>query len=98
MTYNLNVFITGKLHHTNQKLVWPRTGLHPKTFNNETLLNYWLRFVFFFTGSELTFNYNFECLGNDKTSCSCGAANCSGFLGVRPKVKQNLHLYINVGI
>ncbi|XP_071166810.1 histone-lysine N-methyltransferase NSD2-like isoform X1 [Mytilus edulis] len=36
-------------------------------------------------GSELTFNYNFECLGNDKTSCSCGAANCSGFLGVRPK-------------
>lgn len=36
-------------------------------------------------GSELTFNYNFECLGNDKTNCSCGAPNCSGFLGVRPK-------------
>ncbi|XP_033756392.1 histone-lysine N-methyltransferase NSD2-like [Pecten maximus] len=36
-------------------------------------------------GSELTFNYNLECLGNDKTACCCGAPNCSGFLGVRPK-------------
>lgn len=37
---------------------------------------------------ELTFNYNLECLGNGKTVCKCGAPNCSGFLGVRPKVKQ----------
>ncbi|KAK0138514.1 Histone-lysine N-methyltransferase, H3 lysine-36 and H4 lysine-20 specific [Merluccius polli] len=36
-------------------------------------------------GIELTFNYNLECLGNGKTVCKCGAANCSGFLGVRPK-------------
>ncbi|XP_046335260.2 histone-lysine N-methyltransferase NSD2-like isoform X2 [Haliotis rufescens] len=36
-------------------------------------------------GSELTFNYNLDCLGNDKKTCGCGAANCSGFLGVRPK-------------
>uniref|UniRef100_A0AAV2MJP4 ATP synthase peripheral stalk subunit OSCP, mitochondrial n=1 Tax=Knipowitschia caucasica TaxID=637954 RepID=A0AAV2MJP4_KNICA len=34
---------------------------------------------------ELTFNYNLECLGNGKTVCKCGAPNCSGFLGVRPK-------------
>uniref|UniRef100_H3ARX4 Histone-lysine N-methyltransferase, H3 lysine-36 specific n=1 Tax=Latimeria chalumnae TaxID=7897 RepID=H3ARX4_LATCH len=36
-------------------------------------------------GSELTFNYNLECLGNGKTVCKCGSPNCSGFLGVRPK-------------
>ncbi|XP_053575241.1 LOW QUALITY PROTEIN: histone-lysine N-methyltransferase, H3 lysine-36 specific [Bombina bombina] len=36
-------------------------------------------------GTELTFNYNLECLGNGKTVCQCGAPNCSGFLGVRPK-------------
>lgn len=35
---------------------------------------------------ELTFNYNLDCLGNGRTECHCGAANCSGFLGVRPKV------------
>uniref|UniRef100_A0A673ZJL8 Histone-lysine N-methyltransferase, H3 lysine-36 specific n=2 Tax=Salmo trutta TaxID=8032 RepID=A0A673ZJL8_SALTR len=38
-------------------------------------------------GVELTFNYNLECLGNGKTVCKCGAPNCSGFLGVRPKVR-----------
>lgn len=38
------------------------------------------------SGTELTFNYNLECLGNGKTVCKCGAPNCSGFLGVRPKV------------
>uniref|UniRef100_A0A8C4SGK0 Nuclear receptor binding SET domain protein 1b n=1 Tax=Erpetoichthys calabaricus TaxID=27687 RepID=A0A8C4SGK0_ERPCA len=37
-------------------------------------------------GTELTFNYNLECLGNGKTVCKCGSPNCSGFLGVRPKV------------
>ncbi|XP_044304209.1 histone-lysine N-methyltransferase NSD2 isoform X1 [Varanus komodoensis] len=36
-------------------------------------------------GTELTFNYNLDCLGNEKTACKCGAANCSGFLGDRPK-------------
>ncbi|MFT7802650.1 histone-lysine N-methyltransferase, H3 lysine-36 and H4 lysine-20 specific-like isoform X2 [Arapaima gigas] len=36
-------------------------------------------------GVELTFNYNLECLGNGKTACKCGAPNCSGFLGDRPK-------------
>lgn len=36
-------------------------------------------------GSELTFNYNLDCLGNEKKICGCGAPNCSGFLGVRPK-------------
>lgn len=39
------------------------------------------------SGTELTFNYNLECLGNGKTVCKCGSANCSGFLGVRPKVR-----------
>ncbi|XP_056592531.1 histone-lysine N-methyltransferase NSD3 isoform X1 [Triplophysa dalaica] len=35
--------------------------------------------------TELTFNYNLDCLGNGRTSCHCGAENCSGFLGVKPK-------------
>lgn len=39
-------------------------------------------------GTELTFNYNLDCLGNEKTVCRCGAPNCSGFLGDRPKVRE----------
>lgn len=35
--------------------------------------------------TELTFNYNLDCLGNGRTTCHCGSDNCSGFLGVRPK-------------
>ncbi|XP_063065935.1 histone-lysine N-methyltransferase NSD3 isoform X3 [Engraulis encrasicolus] len=35
--------------------------------------------------TELTFNYNLDCLGNCRTPCHCGAQNCSGFLGVQPK-------------
>ena len=41
-------------------------------------------------GTELTFNYNLDCLGNEKTVCRCGAPNCSGFLGDRPKVSKTL--------
>ncbi|XP_034530197.1 histone-lysine N-methyltransferase NSD2 isoform X3 [Notolabrus celidotus] len=40
-------------------------------------------------GTELTFNYNLDCLGNEKTVCRCGAPNCSGFLGDRPKQNSN---------
>ncbi|ESN96186.1 hypothetical protein HELRODRAFT_107348, partial [Helobdella robusta] len=36
-------------------------------------------------GEELTFNYNFDCLGDKKTICHCGMPVCSGFLGERPK-------------
>uniref|UniRef100_A0A8C8CGP3 Nuclear receptor binding SET domain protein 2 n=1 Tax=Oncorhynchus tshawytscha TaxID=74940 RepID=A0A8C8CGP3_ONCTS len=39
-------------------------------------------------GTELTFNYNLDCLGNEKTVCRCGAPNCSGFLGDRPKAAE----------
>ncbi|RWS12499.1 histone-lysine N-methyltransferase NSD2-like isoform X2 [Dinothrombium tinctorium] len=35
-------------------------------------------------GSELTFNYNLDCCGNEKTKCMCSSKNCSGFIGVRP--------------
>ncbi|MEQ2232470.1 Histone-lysine N-methyltransferase nsd2 [Ilyodon furcidens] len=41
-------------------------------------------------GTELTFNYNLDCLGNEKTICRCGAPNCSGFLGDRPKVSSKV--------
>lgn len=50
-----------------------------------------IHFQFFLcisSDTELTFNYNLECLGNGKTVCKCGAPNCSGFLGVRPKVRR----------
>eukprot|EP00057_Strongylocentrotus_purpuratus_P010549 XP_011665023.1 PREDICTED: histone-lysine N-methyltransferase NSD2 isoform X2 [Strongylocentrotus purpuratus] len=36
-------------------------------------------------GNEISFNYNLDCLGNEKKRCECGAPNCSGFIGVRPK-------------
>ena len=47
-----------------------------------------MKFVYelILTGTELTFNYNLDCLGNEKKACYCGAQNCSGFLGARPKV------------
>ncbi|XP_067008061.2 histone-lysine N-methyltransferase NSD2 [Anabrus simplex] len=38
-------------------------------------------------GTELTFNYNLECVGPDKKPCMCGAPNCSGFIGVKA-IKQ----------
>jgi len=39
-------------------------------------------------GEELTFNYNLETRGDEKTACHCGADICSGFIGVRPKMKS----------
>ena len=32
-------------------------------------------------GTELTFNYQFESVGDQKKHCLCGAKNCSGFIG-----------------
>lgn len=49
-----------------------------------------VRFVSCHPGTELTFNYNLDCLGNEKTVCRCGASNCSGFLGDRPKTSASL--------
>ncbi len=37
----------------------------------------------------MTFNYNLDCLSNEKAVCKCGAKNCSGFIGVRPKNNIN---------
>jgi len=37
-------------------------------------------------GTELTFDYQLDSLGNEKKECQCGSKNCSGFLGER-KVK-----------
>ena len=34
-------------------------------------------------GTELTFDYHLDSLGNDKKKCLCGSKNCSGFLGVK---------------
>lgn len=39
-------------------------------------------------GTELTFNYNLDSRGNEKIPCACGAANCSGYMGVRPRAPE----------
>ena len=39
-------------------------------------------------GSELTFNYQFEAMGEVKQACLCGAKNCSGYIGEKPKSNQ----------
>ncbi len=36
-------------------------------------------------GTELTFNYQFEAVGDVKKNCLCGAANCSGLIGEKVK-------------
>lgn len=33
------------------------------------------------SGTELTFNYNLDCRGNEKVKCECGSSKCSGFIG-----------------
>ncbi|KAH7445464.1 hypothetical protein KP509_01G010400 [Ceratopteris richardii] len=37
------------------------------------------------TGTELTYNYNFEWYGGAKVRCRCGAASCVGFLGAKSR-------------
>ncbi|XP_055375001.1 nuclear receptor binding SET domain protein isoform X2 [Condylostylus longicornis] len=39
--------------------------------------------------TELTFHYNFECIGDNKILCHCGAENCSGFIGGIYNKKSN---------
>jgi hypothetical protein len=41
-------------------------------------------------GSEVTYNYEFESFGTMQHKCMCGAPNCSGFLGKRPKSEKEL--------
>lgn len=36
-------------------------------------------------GSELTFNYNLDCRGNEKMQCRCRSENCSGYIGLPVK-------------
>uniref|UniRef100_A0A6G1SFA6 Putative histone-lysine N-methyltransferase NSD2 n=1 Tax=Aceria tosichella TaxID=561515 RepID=A0A6G1SFA6_9ACAR len=38
-------------------------------------------------GTELTFNYNLDCRGNEKMQCRCNSENCSGYIGL--PVKSN---------
>jgi hypothetical protein len=41
-------------------------------------------------GTEVTYNYEFESFGAQQHKCMCGAPNCSGFLGKRPKTAKDL--------
>ena len=47
------------------------------------------KFKLIFIDTELTFNYNLDCLSNEKAVCRCGAGNCSGFIGDRPKNNES---------
>lgn len=38
-------------------------------------------------GALILIAFNFS-TGNEKKKCHCGAKNCSGFLGVRPKTQS----------
>lgn len=40
---------------------------------------------FLFLFFVITFDIKLFNLGNEKKECKCGAANCSGYLGLRPK-------------
>ena len=40
-------------------------------------------------GTEVTYDYEFESFGVQQHKCMCGAANCSGFLGKRPKTAKD---------
>jgi hypothetical protein len=40
-------------------------------------------------GEELTFKYNFDMYNTALLKCQCGASNCQGYLGVRPKDLDN---------
>lgn len=44
-----------------------------------------------FQKTELTFNYNLECLGSSKKICHCGSERCSGFIG--SKYKENVNIF-----
>ena len=40
-------------------------------------------------GTEITFDYQLDTLGNEKKQCLCGSANCSGYLGLKSKKPQD---------
>lgn len=42
--------------------------------------------------TELTFNYNLECVGKERKICRCGAPTCSGFIGVQKEKQVRCHL------
>lgn len=48
-----------------------------------------------FSGTELTFNYNLDCRGNERTKCECGSPQCMGFIGgpnKRPMKKEKTEI------
>ncbi|KAK5644485.1 hypothetical protein RI129_005785 [Pyrocoelia pectoralis] len=48
--------------------------------------------------SEVTFNYNLECIGKEKKICKCGAPKCSGFIGVKVKDETQKKIKKSSGI
>jgi hypothetical protein len=43
-------------------------------------------------GTELTFNYQLECVGTTKKKCLCGAKNCSGKYGTGTSVTGSVQI------
>ena len=62
----------------------PNCDTHKWTVNGDTRVGLFAN-QDIAAGAELTFNYNLDCLGNEKKKCHCGATNCSGYIGVPPK-------------
>nr|SZF06518.1 histone-lysine N-methyltransferase NSD2 isoform X1 [Psoroptes ovis] len=40
-------------------------------------------------GSELTFDYNLDCLGYEQMECKCGSEKCTGFIGANRQTNGN---------
>ena len=46
-------------------------------------------------GTELTFDYQFERIGQKKQKCHCGEPNCRGYLGDKKKKLSNTNLSLS---
>ena len=101
------LILTGMLPSATGYLAEVSNDMSKNPVNNCFTVDFWftrllIMFVFLydclFSGEELTFNYNLDCLGNDKKKCQCGAVNCSGYLGVPPKVRYNVCGWVGGGL
>jgi hypothetical protein len=46
-------------------------------------------YSYLFLDSELTFNYNMDCLNNERAICRCGTKSCNGFIGSQKVIYLN---------
>eukprot|EP01134_Creolimax_fragrantissima_P006692 CFRG6692T1 len=88
------------LHHTGTNVIDGCTNGGPARFINHSCspnahiekwtVNGEVRVGIFATnyipkGEEISYDYKYQVMGQGSAACKCGAPNCSGFLGERPK-------------